>query len=308
MSRELASVGWERTGDGRWIRDHGGGFVVVTTQRVGEGDEAFAERLRWGRFDELVVDYVCDRRGVIPDGTLRQYRSDYNAVLRDEIGEVFLTDCDDAAHGRLVEAVAKTHGAHRLDAAERTLGAVITWAHDRRRWPTGCAPFGGRDARSARKRSAKASAAMSLSATKSLISLEDCPTWEETCAYGEALADAAASEIGDAARVIGELPKLQYVTGSRIAATFAMHASGLLSARGVYHSLFQWDRSKAWRGGDPPLILEKSKRADGRYAQIWDWALPWVRSCSPVRCASATGGRLLLRWRGIHGRWIASSG
>ena len=294
-----SGCGWISYSDGRWSRTSGK-VAVVTRRRADESDLVLFDRLRWGRFDALVVDMIAALTGNIPTGTLNQYRSDLNVLLLPRIGDLWLVDADDDAHADLIDKVISATNAGRLDAAERTLGVVISWAHEKGRWPKGRPAFGGREARFARVKSKKAAQPADIADVKGLISLEDCPTYGETCAYGAAVGDAAAQQWGEPARVLGELPKIQYLIGGRISATFASHAAGFQLSRRTFHVVHQIDRSKSWpdisscrpnnlAAYKPPLILDKNKLPTGRYARLWGWGLPYLEDFFS-RAARERGG------------------
>jgi hypothetical protein len=296
IAQAVAAYGWVPWTEGRWARRRGGREPVIARRRDRETSVEFINRLRWGRIDELACDFAADLAGRIPDGTLNTYRSDLNAILLPRIGDHWLVDCDNEAHANLVDSITTEANLIRLRAGERTLGALITWAHNKRRWPDDRPAFGGREPRAARVKSKVSATPVDVADVKSLITLEDCPTFNETAAYGEAVGDAAAQQWGEAARILGELPKVQYLIGGRISATFASHASGWHRALQSVHIVFQVNRSRSWPTltteldrFKPPLILDKAKMPEGRYARVWEWAVPYLDEFY-LRAARERGG------------------
>lgn len=271
--------------DGRAVRSTIAGDVP-TRRRKDETQEQLEARVRGGFIAELVPDWITGMRATRAKGTVRQYRTDYNSLIKPTLGSTWLTDCNAAAYRAFLEAVIDEKGHSRFLAARRTLGALTTWAVTEHRWPAGYAPFGGSEFRKAAGRELARHAAVTATATeRSLITIDDCPTWDETCAFADTLADAAARRWGDHARALGQLPKVQYLTGTRIAETFVLRTRDFDLRRGTCHVARQGDRNSRWpllhdhspeahEAFDPPVTLTKNKRRRGHTASLWEWALP----------------------------------
>lgn len=280
---EAPTATWRIWGDGRGARTTRTGQVIAARPNPGESRERFEERLRWGRLDELAVDFIASMKDLSPDGTIRQYRSDLNVMVLPRLGDMWLVDCDATSYDAFAKDILQAKGRDRHAAAKRTMGALISWAHEQQRWPVGVPAFGGADHRKAYDRSLRRNAPVS-SADKhrGLIGLEHCPTVAETWAFGDALGAAAAAKWGEQARPLGELPKVQYLTGARIATAFALRDASFNLTRGTCFIIDQFDRNRPWLGTcaggtvadvEPPLVLAKDKHPDGHEAALWEWAL-----------------------------------
>lgn len=263
---------------GRATRVTANGDRITTRRRNDETPEAFAARVEWGRFDELVIDFCHDGREKTDAGTLRQYRSDFNVLLLPLFGDLWLTECTDSAYDKLL-AIADTRSHNAYERAHRTLGALITWAVRKKRWPTHVPAFGGSEYRRVVHRDKVRSAPVDAQSGRGQIKIEDCPTWAETVEFADALGDAAAEEWGPHARALGRVPIVQYATGARIATAFAFHADQLRLRTGHVHLRWQIDRNTSWapvqsvtprEGWQPPLKLIKQRRPDGHDAGLWD--------------------------------------
>ncbi|HYD08794.1 MAG TPA: hypothetical protein VEA78_01720, partial [Acidimicrobiales bacterium] len=205
---------WRLVADDVAVRTNGDGTRSETVRHAGETIEAFRDRLHWGRMDDLAIAYAADQANKAIASTLGQYRSEISTLLMPLYGETWLVHCDDNAYDELLD-IATTRSYGHYDRAHRTLGAVITWAVTKKRWPKHVQPFGGADYRRAvHKQKMRDAPARPAGTRGGLISLEDCPTFADIRSFGDVLGDAAASEWGEPARTLGELPVVQYVTGA----------------------------------------------------------------------------------------------
>lgn len=276
---------WTVWPDGdRGARTISTGDRITARRRSDETAEAFAERLRWGRLDELIIDWVRHLKADSPKAklTTRQYRSDCNAVILPELGDLWLVDCDATRWRTFARSLAKRQGVGRLEDAQRTVGALITWALDEDRWPA-LPAFGGQERRRAIQKSVVSYAPVtSARSGKRRIKTSDCPTVEQTWDFADALGDAAAAKWGEDARPVGDVVRAQYLTGARIATAFAFAATDFDLDRRLAFIHRQVDRTASWaiKGLDaealksfvPPLELVKQKNPDGHEASLWEWA------------------------------------
>lgn len=267
------------------------GERLDATRRADETVEAFERRLAHGRMDELIFDWIADISGdgdpdaaEAPVLTVRQYRSDANELIIGHLGGQWLTDCTLAVYKKWATKVIKEHHVDRFAAAAaRTLNSCLTWAHDNGRWPSDHAAFGGTDARKAvvhRRRRAK-SAPTNPHGRDDLVSLEDCPLFEEAAAFGMCLGDAAVERWGEQARPLGRFPEVEYLTGTRVAECFALHTRHFKLRSESAHVKWQIDRSKAWTKPNladlsrfgPPRVLAKTGLPNGHPVQLWEWGI-----------------------------------
>jgi hypothetical protein len=122
-----------------------------------------------------------------PTGTIRQYRSDWNAHVPDKIGAVTCHEVGIAHYSAIFNQLNEERTSEQvIDAVARTLGAVVTFGVLNGYFPDG-QPFGGPDLRRATVKEARATAARQNRARKKKrIHLDECPTAADVDKYAAA--------------------------------------------------------------------------------------------------------------------------
>lgn len=266
--------------------------VVVARPRRNESPEQREWRQRWGRLDELAIDFVTDTAPEPNEpgwGTHRTHRSQLNSLILPVLGETWLVDCGYDALAKVLDH-AGAKGVTRQEAALSMLGSLVTWASqsDVRRWPDGHAGFGGPvTLRAERRRVRRTTAA---DGTRGLIRHTDCPTVEQTWAFADHVRAAAIAGWGKEAAYLGEFPKVQFVTGSRIAEAIVLHSDNYSPDDFKFWIDVQWDRATPWTTGDMPTVPVKNSRP--RSAQVWQWAAEEFLDDFVVQARAERDGRL----------------
>lgn len=278
---------------------------VVARARHGETAEQLEWRQRWGRFDELAVDFTADTAGEVPDNTHNTHRSGLNSLLLPVVGDLWLVDCDRDAL-RTVVRHAATRGDTRPRAALSVLGTIIGWAmaDDVRRWPPGHPPFGGAEVlRAARRTDKRVRATADRGGGQ--IRYRDCPTIEQTWEYAEAVRAEAVHRWGPDAAHLGELPKTQYVTGTRIAETVALHSERYAPDTRTYLVDRQIARREPWEA-HAPMPTGPTKNRYPRHAAVWDWAAEEFLDELVHDAATQRNGLLFAPPTRQHRAWLAT--
>lgn len=247
-----------------------GRSTAVARHRAGETAEQRARRQRWGRLDELAIDFINDTEDTTVAKTHQAYRSRLNSLVLPVVGDRWVVDCDHDALAVVLEH-ARARGDTRVEAALSVIGSLVNWATapDVHRWPPDVPAFGGPDTRRGQRRADRRLRAQD--SRTELIKVSDCPTVEQTWAYAEAVRWEAVRMWGPAAAHLGDLPKVQYVTGARIGELVALNGNDYDPDAHTWWIEWQYDREASWEYGQP-MPLAPTKNAYPRYAHVWEWA------------------------------------
>jgi integrase len=241
--------------------------------------------------DDAMQTFLDDRRRKrLNANTTKQYRSDYNCLVPEEVGVLSLGSLTRQHWVAILDAA--TTDATSLASIKRitrTLNALITFSEEREYFgtalPFGC-PASVRAAIAKRARE-EVTVALRLVAERTRgITLEHCPDFPDI----EELANAVERHYpGYGYRLVW----LAAGTGLRISELLALDPEQVDLTNGTVHVLAQLDRNRHWPAVAPP----KSKRE--REALIWTCVLPVAASLveDASRPDAPDGGRLFPRHR-----------
>jgi integrase len=193
-----------------------------------------------------------------PTGTIRQYRSDWNAHVPGKIGATPCREVGIATYAAIFNGLnAERAPQHIIDAVARTLGAVINFGVLNGFFPDG-QPFGGPDLRRATVKQARATAVRQNRGRKQTqIHLDECPTPADVDKYAAAF---EGEYPGYGARMVW----LAFGTGLRINEALALRWDSIDLITLDVAVDWQLDRYGTW----PALALPKGNKE--RTTLLWE--------------------------------------
>lgn len=194
-----------------------------------------------------------------PTGTVRQYRSNWNAHIPQLVGDTACREVAVAHYAAIFNALNKKRAPQpTIDAVARTLGAVVSFGVLNGYFPDG-APFGGPDLRRATVKQARATAQrQDLGRAETRVDLNECPTPADVDTYATAFEQ---EYPGYGARLV----HLAFGTGLRINELLALRWDSVNLDTLVVEVAWQLDRYHPW----PALARPKGSKT--RTTKLWSY-------------------------------------
>lgn len=214
--------------------------------------------------DDLAQDCIESLRALrAPEGTVRQYRSDWNRWVPEHIGSVPCRQAQLWHWNQILDGIVAGGGsAGRIAAVVRTVRAVTNWGAGRGYFgseePWGSPTRRAQAVRAAKQRAKKLAGEAGRS---DQVTLEDCPTWTDILTLAEALEDAWPDYGRNAVLLAAG-------TGVRGGELFGLKVEDFDLATGVVRVERQLDRYADWPATQPP------KGGKKRQTVLWGHLVP----------------------------------
>lgn len=215
---------------------------------------------------DLVKHMLAHLRSVgSPEGTVRQYKSDWNAHIGDHLATVVCREASLAHWTLVINSLEAAQAPRRMImAVARTMGAIVNHGIENGFF-TGTEGFATAPQRAKVVRRAKIRAAVRDNSKDAPISLEVCPTAEDVDRYAEAF---EALYPGYGARLVW----LSFGSGLRLCETLALKIDSIDLATGIVKVDCQLNRYESFPAVAPP------KYGHRREAKLWSCYLDVARS------------------------------
>lgn len=217
--------------------------------------------------DRAMQDMVISmRKGKADNATIRQYLSNWNCWVPEEVGaKVRCLDVEIRHFTAIFDhAVAGGASPSTVKNLARTLGAFTTWAVDHGYFISGDS-FGDRLRRQSIVRRARKRAKVNGATQKKRYTLKVCPTPTDVTTYAEAF---ELEYPGYGRRLV----LLAFATGLRINELLALRHDSIDLTTGEVDVAWQLDRDAAW----PAVKLPKGRKV--RTAIVWGYYLDMAQT------------------------------
>jgi integrase len=197
--------------------------------------------------DQLVQDCLdALRRAGRPEGTIRQYRSDWNSLVPEELGSLPCRSVTVFHWQRLMDSLVEARVSEgRIASVVRTLNAVTMWGAARGYFGAS-EPWGSYTLRRAAVKEARQTARRKAGGkAKSTVLLSECPRWDDIITYAEAM-EAVLPRYGRRAVILAA------ATGMRMGEVLGSRADEWNLDTGVVQVNWQADRYSPWPAVVPP--------------------------------------------------------
>lgn len=216
--------------------------------------------------DDLCQAFIDERReDGTPEGTVRQYLSDWNTWVPDAVGEAPARQVTFTHWRAIFDGMVKGDCTpERIAAVNRTIGVVTKWG-SLRGWFGSEEPWGPPTRRTEFVRDAKKRARQKQgAATMRSYAVAECPSWDDILELAEALEELLPGQ-GRNAVVIAA------ATGVRGGELLGFQVDDFALDRGVVRVERQLARRENW----PATTLPKGAKA--RETIVWAHAIPYVK-------------------------------
>lgn len=193
-----------------------------------------------GTLDQAMQDMLdAMRAGGDPEGSIRQYKSNWNRWVPTKIGRTRCLDVDIKQWSAIFDnANAAGASASTVRNISRTLGVVMEWTVDRGYFASS-EPFGDPRRRKKIVKRARRRAQIKKAETRSRYLLNTCPTLSDIEKYAAAFEEVYP---GYGQRLV----LLAFATGLRINEVLALRHDSIDLETGEVHVDWQLDRYQAW--------------------------------------------------------------